>query len=97
MIVPVIEIFAADIYRYGGSRCFCFHSDDGNWYEFHVPIAWGYYKEPSLYLESVNNRTAVHKFTWDEAIEFVSKLEFDNERFTQLVEVVANRGKFPNN
>ena len=98
MIVPVVEIFNADIYRDGGSRCFCFHSDDGNWYEFHVPIkhsdgAVCGHSEPTLYLKSVNDRNVVHEFSWDGAIEFISKLEYDNGRFRELVDVVSRRGK----
>ncbi len=98
MTVAVIEIFSADICRDGGSRCFCFHSDDGNWYEFHVPIKRvdgeiSGHREPSLYLNSINDRNVVHQFSWGEALEFVSELHFDNERFRELVDVVVNRGE----
>ncbi len=70
MTFIVVEIFHADIYRDGGSRCFCFHSDDGNWYEFHVPVKRSHGKvtghsEPVLYLNSVNDQNVVHQFSWD--------------------------------
>lgn len=98
MLFPVVEIFNADIYRDGGSRCFCYYSNDGDWYEFHVPIkSFGdsgtHYNPPELYLNSVNDRNLVHEFTWDEAMDFISDLYFDHPRFSELVQVVTNRGK----
>jgi len=40
----------------------------------------------------MNHGNAVREFTWDDAIEFVDSLEFDNERFNELVAVVQQRG-----
>ena len=102
MIAPVVEIFNADIYRDGGSRSFCYHSDDGNWYEFHVRVLHRRfvvtgYAEPVLYLKSVNDRNVVHELSWDEAIDFVDQLEYDNQRFRELLEVVGRRGQVPGN
>ena len=98
MPVTVVEIFNADIYRDGGSRCFCFHSDDDNWYEFHLPVERCNgdivgYSEPVLYLNSVNDQNVIQQFSWDQAREFVSGLHFDNERFRELVDVVLKCGK----
>ena len=98
MTVAVVEILHADIYRDGGSRCFCFHSDDGKWYEFHVPVkrtdgVVSGYSEPTLYLKSVNDRNVVHRFSWDEVRKFISELRFDNKRFHELVDVVMEHGK----
>ena len=98
MTVAVVKIFDAQIYRDGGSRCFCFHSDDGNWYEFHVPVTRtdgvvSGHSEPTLYLESVNNQNAVHHFSWSEVQEFLLDLHFDKDRFRELVDVVSKRGK----
>lgn len=101
MLYPVVEIFTADIYRDGGSRCFCYHSDNGNWYEFHVRIRFDgesltHYDPPVLYLNSVNDGNPVREFSWDEAVNFVSDLAFDHPRFAELVEVVSNHGKIEN-
>ena len=100
VIFPVVEIFCADIIRDGGSRCFCYHSDAGNWYEFHMRFIGDVdgkasYDSPMLYLKSVNEGNVVHEFTWDEALHFVSSLHFDNLRFAELVEIVSNRGAPP--
>lgn len=95
MLVPVVEIFHADIYRDGGSRCFCYYSDDGKWYEFHVRIKCSVdgkeqYHPPVLYLGSANDHEVIHEFTWEEAHDFISDLKFDNRRFSELNEVVLS-------
>jgi len=97
-MIEVKEIFSADMYRDGGSRSFCFHGNGGEWYEFFMEIRrrngqWDGYCEPKLYLQSMNHGNAVREFTWDDAIEFVDSLEFDNERFNELVAVVQRRGE----
>ena len=97
-MIEVKEIFSADIYRDGGSRSFCFHGNDGEWYEFFMPIRrrngkWDGYCEPKLYLRSMNDGNSVRDFTWDDAIEFVHSLKFDNDRFHELVSAVQQRGE----
>lgn len=98
MEFQVAEILGADIYRDGGSRCFWFSSDDGKHYEFFLKRNLAVsdesrYKPPVLYLGSVNDRQPVREFSWEEAIDFVSGLEFDYFRFEELVNVVMNKGK----
>ena len=53
------------------------------------------YDPPVLFLHSVNDGNIVHQFTWDEALQFVSGLHFEDSRFAELVEVVSNRGTPP--
>jgi len=45
-----------------------------------------------LYNGASSSKNMVHQFSWDEAIDFVSALDFDSERFRELVAIVLNRG-----
>ena len=94
-MIEVREIFNADIYRDGGSLSFCFYSGNDDWYEFFLPTRPqndGYHA-PKLFHHSVNDGSPLHEFSWDEALEFVTPLEFDNPRFRQLVTAVRNKGE----
>lgn len=96
----VSKIWAADIYRDGGSYGFCFDSDDGRWYEFFLqtrafeePPAPESHLPPVIYLESVNDRRPIQQLNWDEANAFVEPLHFEEPRFQELVEIVRRKGK----
>lgn len=99
-ILPTVKrIWAADICRDGGSYCFCFDSDDGNWYEFFLktkafdPTASTSHDAPVIYRESSNDGQLVRALTWAEAEQFVSQLNYDDTRFQELLAVVASEGR----
>lgn len=97
--MKIVEIFTADVYRDGGSYGFCFHSDDGNWYEFFTKrdlnrTSGNDYLTPIIFLESCNDNNVVATLNWSEAQEFVKGLEY-NERMRELITIVFNNGDFP--
>ena len=98
--LPAVKrIWGADICRDGGSYCFCFDSDDGHWYEFFLrttafdPLATTSHSPPAIYLESSNDGKLVRNLSWSEGKKFVSQLSYENERFQELLNVVATEGK----
>jgi len=98
--LPVVKrIWEADIYRDGGSYGFCFDSDDGRWYEFFLrtrafdPTAQTSHDPPAIYLEDANSGRLVRNLSWAEARAFVAELSYDNERFRELLAIVAAEGK----
>ena len=96
----VERIWAADVYRDGGSYGFCFDSDDGHWYEFFLqtrafeePQPQESHYPPVIYLESVNDKKPVQQLTWEEAKAFIAPLRYEGQRFQELVAVVNREGK----
>lgn len=99
-LMKVAKIWAADVYRDGGSYGFCFDSDDGNWYElflgtraFEIPTPQESHFPPVIFLESVNDKKPVRHLSWEEAMDFVAPLRFSNERFKELVSIIERSGK----
>lgn len=98
--MKVQAIWAADVYRDGGSYGFCFDSDDGRWYEFFLqtrafdqsPSPESHFP-PVIYLESVNDKKPVQRLTWEEAKAFVAPLQYENQRFHEMVAIVIREGK----
>jgi hypothetical protein len=78
---------------------FCFDSDDGHWYEFFLrtrafdPTAGTSHDPPAIYLESSNSGQLVRNLSWAEGRAFVAELNYDNERFRELLAIVAAEGK----
>jgi len=99
--MKVVKIWDADMYRDGGSYGFCFYTDDGQWYEFFLRTAAfdeglvTSHQAPVIYLEGCNSGRLVQHLSWGEAQDFMQHLSYDNERFTELVQIVANEGRKP--
>ncbi len=102
--MKVQKVWAADIYRDGGSYGFCFDSDDGHWYEFFLQTtafeeSSESHRTPVIYLEGVNDKKAVRELTWQEAKVFVAPLrcgdECDEKRFQELLDIVMREGRKP--
>ena len=109
-IIPIYEsyidmvvkkIWDADIYRDGGSYGFCFDSDDGHWYEFFLQTS-AFSEQPAtthlppvIFFEGCNSGQVVQSFSWSEAQDFIAILNYENVRFKELRDIVANHGKKP--
>jgi hypothetical protein len=99
MTTPISRIIGADICRDGGSYSFCFYSDDSQWYEFFLRTrafenaAPASHFPPVIYLGSANDDKVVDRLSWDDGRNFLDGVEYDNERFRELVAIVKAEGK----
>ena len=48
---------------------------------------------PVIYLDDCNSGRVVRSFSWEEAKKFVESILYSDQRFDELVNVVANEGK----
>jgi len=98
----VKDIFNADIYRDGGSYGFCFHSDNGSWYEFFIQrdlrrVSGNDYLPPKIYLEGCNSKNVISELSWEQGQEFIRQLNYNNDRFAELVAIVNANGRLNEN
>lgn len=97
--VKVKSILYADIFRDGGSYGFGFDSDDGNQYEFFLQTTVfsaaqdTTHHAPVIYLDDCNSGRVVRSLSWEEAKKIVESLHYSDQRFDELVNIVANEGK----
>jgi hypothetical protein len=95
----VVEIGMVDVYRDGGSYGMTFSAGDGRTYEFFLeilpfePSAAESHRSPVLFLDDCNNGAPVSRMSWDEAETFIKPLQHDDDRFRELVAIVARHGR----
>ena len=91
--MEITKIFSADICRDGGSYSLSFESTDGEWYEFFIQvksIESTDYFEPKIYKNGINSGELTQKLTWGSAKKFLVSITYDNVRFNEMVDLVAN-------
>ncbi|OUS27652.1 hypothetical protein A9Q99_14535 [Gammaproteobacteria bacterium 45_16_T64] len=88
----------ADVYRDGGSYGFVYKADKGKIYELHLPVVrespcdCKRYYEPLVFQDNCNSGNVVEHPTWEEAKDFVSRIKFDDDRFSELKWIIENGG-----
>jgi len=95
--MKITEIFGVDVCRDGGSYSLSFRAEDGEWYEFFVQVksidSTDYY-EPKLYKNGVNGGVVVEEYTWQSASQFLLGINCEEERFSEIVQLVGADGVF---
>ena len=88
----------AYMYRDGGSYGFGFIANDGETYELHIkvvadsPFDCKRYFEPLIFRGSQNSNDVVAHPTWHETSKFLKNIDFENECFAELRQIVDSGG-----